>query len=120
LTSLQLLDLHIAEDEAAELKPVAAALQRLTGAQGVVLCGCRGVLGWQLLQQRAACGNLDIAEDEAAELKPVAAALQRLPGGPQVVLVVIVVLLLDLDIAGDEAAELKPVAAALQRLTGGQ
>jgi hypothetical protein len=31
LTHLQLLDLDIAEDEAAELKPVAAALRRLTG-----------------------------------------------------------------------------------------
>jgi hypothetical protein len=37
MTCLQLLDLDIAEDEAAELKPVAAALQRLTGGQWAVL-----------------------------------------------------------------------------------
>jgi hypothetical protein len=37
MTCLQLLELDIAEDEAAELKPVAAALQRLTGGDGDVL-----------------------------------------------------------------------------------
>jgi hypothetical protein len=39
---LLLLVLDIAEDEAAELKPVAAALQRLTGGHCValLLCAC--------------------------------------------------------------------------------
>ncbi|WIA12652.1 hypothetical protein OEZ85_006302 [Tetradesmus obliquus] len=44
LTSLQLLALDIAEDEAAELQPVAAALRRLTGLQSLRITTCYGAL----------------------------------------------------------------------------
>jgi hypothetical protein len=76
---LMLLDLDIAEDEVAELEPVAAALQRLTGGQCVVLvCLLGGLQYCFYCSTRNSC--LLAASDEAAELKPVAAALQQLTG----------------------------------------
>ncbi|WIA32811.1 hypothetical protein OEZ86_005993 [Tetradesmus obliquus] len=44
LSSLQLLALDIAEDEAAELQPVAAALRRLTGLQSLRITTCYGAV----------------------------------------------------------------------------